>query len=375
MYLLIKPASGSCNLRCSYCFYADEMVNRECRVRGIMKQETFDEIIRKAAEYIASPGCPDKSRTLSVGFQGGEPLLAGKDFFRHAVSFIGENVPRNISVSLFVQTNGTLIDEEWAAFLAKNGFLTGISLDGIPETHDKNRRTADGKGTYSAVIKACGLLKDAGAEFNILTVITGETARSARKIYTRFAGQGFTWQQYIPCIAPLGGADTRWTLSAERYGTFLCTVFDLWYADVTRGKQVSNREFENWIGILAGVEPEDCGMRGICSAQYLIESDGSVYPCDFYALDDCLLGNLTKDGFESIDEARKRLRFIEQSAELPEKCKSCSWLPLCRNGCRRNRGDDGVNRFCEAYRKLFPYAYPRMRQLAEALLRNGSVRR
>jgi len=371
MYLLIKPASGACNLRCSYCFYADEMQNRDCKNRGIMTEETFDCIISKATEWLTSPGCPDKSRSLSIGFQGGEPLLAGKAFFRHAVEYIREKVPAGITTSLFIQTNGTLIDEEWAAFLAMNRFLTGISLDGTSDTHDKNRRTAAGKGTYSQVIKVCGMLKTAGAEFNILTVLTGETARNARKIYSQFAKQGFVWQQYIPCIAPLGGEDTVWTLSAERYGSFLCSVFDMWYADLTSGKQVYNREFENWTGILAGIEPEDCGMRGVCSAQYLIESDGSVYPCDFYALDEYLLGNLTKNSFEEIDEARSRSGFIESSREIPDKCKACRWYPLCRNGCRRNRGTDGVNRFCDAYRMLFEHAYPRMRQLAEMLKRRG----
>lgn len=371
MYLLIKPASGACNLRCRYCFYSDEMENREHAVRRFMSPGDFRVIAEKA---IARESAPDGSGSVSFGFQGGEPTLAGLGFFRSAVDTVkelnrGPDGRKLVSVSWFIQTNGMLIDREWAGFLAENGFLTGLSMDGIPEIHDKNRVKPDGKGTHGAVMKAAKLLRDAGAEFNILTVLTGETARSGRKIYNFYKKNGFVWQQYIPCVAPLGGEDTVWTLGAARYGDFLCDIFDLWYNDVTSEREVYNREFENWVGILAGIEPEDCGMRGVCSPQYLIEADGSVYPCDFYALDEYLIGNILTDSFDEIEKKRRETGFIAASEKLPEKCLGCEWLSLCRGGCRRNRGPDGLNRFCGAYERFFPYAIERMRRLAAAIRR------
>lgn len=398
MYLLIKPASGACNLRCRYCFYADEMSNRSDAVRKPMSQSDAEIIIKKALRRVSSLKDP-AARTLSLGFQGGEPMLAGLDFFRAVVDAVEKNNTDAVPVSYFLQTNGTLITEEWAEFFAAHHFLVGVSLDGNRELHDRNRVYPDGSGTHDKIMENIGILRRAGADFNILTVLTGENARNGARIYNYYRRSGFAWQQYIPCLAPLGGADTEWTLTAEKYGGFLCRVFDLWYEDLMNGRGVSNREFENWIGILAHIPPEDCGMCGICSEQYLIESDGSVYPCDFYALDPFLLGNLldADTDFDAIDRKRAKISFIEDSAALPEDCKKCRWLPLCLNGCRRNRrwegqeensaekpecggdcaacaagkcGGDapgGKNRFCAAYRRFFDYAYPRMEALASRI--------
>ena len=371
MYLLIKPASGACNLRCRYCFYADEMACRSVASRPFMTAEQIDVIIGRALDRVSGFTDP-RARTLSLGFQGGEPTLAGLDFFREAVASAARRNTGNIPISWFLQTNGTLIDGEWAEFLAKNHFLVGLSLDGTPDMHDKNRLSAAGKGTHASVLRAARYLREAGAEFNILTVLTGDNARSPEKLYNYYKKQGFVWQQFIPCIAPLedGNSDTAsHALSAGRYGDFLCRLFDLWYADIMAGKHIYNREFENWIGILAGVEPEDCGMRGICSEQYLIEADGSVYPCDFYALDEYAIGNILTESFDEIDEKREKTGFIAGSARLPAECHECRWAPLCRGGCRRNRDENGKNRFCGAYRQLFDHAAPRMVILADAVRR------
>ena len=369
MYLLMKPASGACNLRCAYCFYADEMNSREDAVRPFMTAECFRAAVSAAYSRLSSPGSPDRS--LSIGFQGGEPTLAGLGFFRDAVSFAESARPDGITLNWFIQTNGVKIDAEWAAFLAEKKFLCGLSFDGYPELHDKNRKKPGGAGTSSDVLRAARILEAAGAEFNILTVLTGEAARSPQKIYSFCRKNRFVWQQYIPCVAPLGGEDTPWTLGAERYGSFLCRLFDLWYDDLAAGRGVYNREFENWVGIIAGIEPEDCGMRGVCSPQYLIESDGSVYPCDFYALDEYRIGNITEDGFDEIDEKRAVSGFIAESERLSEKCFGCEWRFLCRGGCRRNRDADGLNRFCEGYKKFFAYSYERMKRIADSVRANG----
>ncbi len=381
MYLLIKPASGACDLGCRYCFYADEMARRAEAARGIMKHDTAAAILGKALARCSEDG---RREPLSIGFQGGEPLLAGIDFFRFVCDFIEKNNTRGVQVSYFVQTNGTHLDPEYAGFFAEKHFLIGLSIDGPKEYHDKCRVTREGKSCFSSVLRAAENMRRAGAEFNTLTVVTAASVAHAQRLYGFFARSGLRWQQYIPCIAPLDsdGSDS-FGINAEQYGEFLCRMFDLWYADACRGGEsyVYNRDFENWIGILVGCQPEDCGMCGVCSVQYLIESDGSVYPCDFYALDAYCLGNLTSDSFDDIDRARERIGFIEASRALPEECRECRWLQLCRNGCRRNRiggkptdacGFDfpgGKNRFCEAYRRFFEYAYPRMQRMAELIIR------
>ncbi len=387
MYLLIKPASGACDLGCRYCFYADEMSRRSEAARGIMKKETAAAILGKALARCSEAG---RREPLSIGFQGGEPLLAGIDFFRFVCSFVEENNNRRIPVSFFIQTNGTHVGPAFAELFDEKNFLVGLSMDGPKEYHDKCRVTRDGKSCFSAVQRAAVELRRAGAEFNTLTVVTSFTASHAQRLYSFFARSGLRWQQYIPCVAPLGddGADALGLgLSAEQYGEFLCRMFDLWYEDALRGgaSYVYNRDFENWIGILAGRPPEECGMCGVCSVQYLIESDGSVYPCDFYALDAYCLGNLLTDSFDDIDRARERIGFIEASRALPAECAECRWLNLCRNGCRRNRvggepapacGFDfpgGKNRFCESYRRFFEYAYPRMRSMADLIVRRAGV--
>ncbi len=367
MYLLIKPASGACNLRCKYCFYADEMENREHTVRRMMTNESFDAILRKAVLHLENT---HDDNILSLGFQGGEPMLAGLDFFKGAVASVRSVVPKHISVRFFIQTNGMLINDEWAEFFKENEFLVGVSMDGSGELHNKNRVDAGGKGTHRAVQRGMARLKSRGCDFNVLTVLTRENARSSGGTYCFFKSQGLFWQQYIPCIAPLGGDNTPWSLDAASYGEFLCRTFDLWYDDLMSGRAIYNREFENYIAILAGFPPEDCGMTGICSVQYLIESDGSVYPCDFYALDDYLLGNLLSgDSFEDIDRRRDEIGFISRSRLLPEECLSCRYLPLCRGGCYRNRDKNGKNRFCESCKMLFNHALPRMERLAQEVKR------
>lgn len=383
MYLLIKPASGACDLGCRYCFYSDEMSCRSHAVRGVMSYEIADIIFDKAIERCMSKTPPEP---LSIGFQGGEPLLAGLDFFRHVCEHVETKLPRVGGVNWFLQTNGTHMDYESAVFFAEHRFLVGLSVDGPKEYHDKCRVTREGKSVFNRVMRAADNMRRAGVDFNTLTVVTSASAAHAQALYGFFERVGFRYQQYIPCIAPLGSAEgQKYELTADEYVDFLCKMFDLWYAGVLRGEgsYVYNRDFENWVGILAGRQPEECGMCGVCAEQYLIESDGSVYPCDFYALDEYCLGNLKIDSFEDIDAARERLKFIESSCTLPERCRNCRWRGLCRNGCRRNRqgGEPspyasfdfpgGVNRFCTAYSRFFEYSYPRMQELADMIRRRG----
>ncbi len=181
-------------------------------------------------------------------------------------------------------------------------------------------------------------------------------------------------QFYIECLDPIKetpGAQ-EYSLTPKRYEVFLKSLFDAWYLDVKAGKPVYNRYFDNLLMILDRQIPESCNMRGICANQWVIEADGSTYPCDFYALDQWLLGNIREDSFEKMDLQREQSGFIQFSQQIHRDCRSCSWLPLCRGGCRRNRepvtcNSTEKNYFCSAYQGFFEYAYPRLQEVYQNL--------
>lgn len=366
--ILLKPASSACNLNCSYCFYADEARARAVPDRGVMPEAVSRALIEKAA--LAGEG------TVSFLFQGGEPTLAGLDFFRAFAAHVGETFPRSLKARYAIQTNGTLLDQDWCRFFRENRFLVGLSLDGTQACHDRFRRDRAGNGTYDRALGAARLLERAGVEYNVLTVVTGRLARDPGGVFASLCQQGFRFQQYIPCLEPLGRTwdQAGCSLSPEEYGAFLKALFDLWYQELERGRYWSIRLFDNLVWMLAGGPPELCSMAGRCSRQYMVEADGDVYPCDFYGLDTFRLGNILQNAWAELDEARDRLGFIQSSFPVPEECRRCRWYPLCRNGCRRERriegGSLGRSRWCEAYAAFLPYALPRLYQ-AERLLRRG----
>ena len=372
--LLIKPASGNCNMRCRYCFYADELDNREIRSYGKMSVDTMHTIVDKAMEY--------GDYECTIAFQGGEPTLAGLDFYRDLVAYVtAHENPKKLKVHYALQTNGYLINEEWAEFLGKNHFLVGVSLDGLKEIHDRYRLDAAGKGTYQRGISAIRLLEKHQVEYNILTVVTAATARNGQKIYNYFKKNHFGYQQYIECLDPIGEepGQHEYSLTPEKYGEFLKSMFDAWYLDMRSGTYVYNRYFENLMMIMAGQQPESCNMRGVCGKQWVFEADGSVYPCDFYALDQWCLGNINKNSFEEMDQKRDELGFIQWSMRQQEDCQKCRWFGLCRNGCRRNREPvtaEHTNRnyFCKSYQMFFEYAYPRLEEVYQ-LYMAGRIRK
>lgn len=360
--VMIKPASGLCNMRCSYCFYADEMANRKQASYGIMSEQTLENVIMRILETADS--------YCSIVFQGGEPTLAGLDFYRKCLELEQKYNTKKVKIDHALQTNGYVLDEEWCSFFAQNHFLVGLSVDGIKATHDACRKDAEGQDTYFHVLHAARLLEEAGADFNVLTVVNGRTAPKIRRIYEQYRKLGFKWQQYIACLDPVleeqGKQD--YSLRAEVYGQFLIDLFDLWEIDLKQGTQPYIRQFENYIGILMGQMPESCEQRGVCSLQNVVEADGSVYPCDFYVLDEYRLGNLNAEGFDVIDRRRRESGFLENSCNHTESCKKCPYFGICRGGCRRHRQqlgtEPGENCFCESYRMFFAACLPRMQEIA-----------
>ena len=366
LHVMIKPASGLCDMRCSYCFYADAMKRRDQASYGIMSLETLEHVIREIFAF-AEGAC-------TIAFQGGEPTLAGLPFYERCLELEKRYNTKNIPVSHALQTNGYGLSEDWYPFFAKNHFLIGLSIDGLKATHDACRKDSQGQDTYFRVLETARALEQAGVPFNVLTVVNARTAPRIRKIYARYQKLGFAWQQYIACLDPLQEkpGQQAYSLTPEVYGQFLIQLWELWEQDFAKGEQPYIRQFENYIGILLGQLPESCEQRGVCSFQNVVEADGSVYPCDFYVLDGYRLGNLCTDSFQVIEQRRKESRFVESSFERGENCQTCPYRVLCRGGCRRHReqpgGGIGENYFCRSYQMFFKACLPHIERIA-ALLR------
>ena len=356
--VMIKPASSACNMRCRYCFYADESCSRQTANYGRMPQEVSQSILEK---FLSDP-----ADSYAFAFQGGEPTLAGLPFFEEFVRTADAFARPGARVRYAIQTNGLLIDGAWAEFLRRRGFLVGLSIDGTRDIHNHFRPDAAGRDTYSRALRCAQLLGRQQVPFNILTVVTPTVAKHISAIFRDYQKNGFAYQQYIPCLAPLDGSADSFAPDAKLLGTFWKQLFDLWYKEFTSGNYISIRFFDNLVYMLQGREPELCSMCGHCNIQYLIEADGSVFPCDFYALDAYRLGNILTDSLEDIDRRRNELQFIQSSLQPPEACRRCQWGFLCRNGCRRERaqGPGGKNLYCEGYQDFFTYAYERLRLAA-----------
>lgn len=364
--ILIKPASSACNMACKYCFYRDVAEHREQAFEGMLSLQKMERVIRAGMEY-ADHSC-------SFAFQGGEPTLAGLDFYRGVVELQKKYARSGLEIHNAIQTNGMLIDEEWAAFLAENRFLVGLSLDGPAELHNLNRLDTVGEGTFNRVMRAARLMEKHRVEFNILCVVTGRNARSVEKIYRFYRRQGFRWLQFIPCLDSLEQqrGEEKYHLSAENYGDFLIRLFDLWYEDLQRGEYISIRHLDNWLSILLGGQPEACSMTGQCAVQFVVEGDGGVYPCDFYVLDEWRMGTVGESSFAEMQRGEVAARFIQASLRVPDKCRRCRWYGLCRNGCRRNRmtllaGEVDRNCYCEAYQRFFSQREKQLMQAARLL--------
>ena len=361
--LLIKPASSLCNMRCRYCFYHDVAGNREIESYGIMSAETAHLLIDRAFEY---------ADNIFFAFQGGEPTLCGHEFYTDFTEYAAKKQSgKKADVRYGIQTNGLLIDEEFAEIFAKNNFLVGISLDGTKECHDLNRIDAAHEGTFSRVKKAADLLAKKKVDFNVLSVVTEAGARHAEGNYNFFKKNGLEFIQYIPQIVPFDKKGDSDTLSAKSYGMFLCRTFDLWYRDFCSGKYISIRDFDNYCGILMGRRPEICSLQGRCSCNLTVEANGNVYPCDFYVLDEYLIGNirdLTLDEMINSDTSKK---FISESFAEQKECSNCRWRPLCRTGCRRNKepisDTGGYQFFCDAYKMFFEHCFERMKTVPSIL--------
>lgn len=353
--ILIKPASSLCNMRCSYCFYKDVSSRREIPSHGIMNKDILDTLIRRAFAFA--------DESVSFVFQGGEPMLAGLDFFKSAIALQKKYNSRGIRVFNTIQTNSTLIDDEFAAFFKENSFLVGVSLDGEKDLNDLYRCYPDNSGSYASVMRGIEALERHGVAFNILAVISRDSAKSPSRIYESL--RAYKYLQFIPLIDDLDSEKQDFSLSARDYGRFLSEVFELYYRDIKNGSYVSIRDFDSYVNMLRGQAPSSCAMEGRCGGYFTVEADGSVYPCDFYVTDEYKIGNICDASFFSLVKSDNLISFIRSSVCTESKCKDCKWYPLCRGGCRRYREPfPSLNKFCEAYSYFFDKCYEKMREIA-----------
>lgn len=322
----------------------------------------------ETAKLLIDRAFEENPEYLSFCFQGGEPTIAGLPYFKQFVEYVKKLSKPGQVVHYAIQTNGILIDEQWAQFLKEHRFLVGLSIDGPQKYHDALRVDPDSKGTLRRVECAWKLLQKYGVETNILSVISAATARHASQIYSYLKGLGANYLQFIACLDPLDevrGGEGH-SLTPERYGKFLCNLFDCWYTDFQKGQYVSIRQFDDWVHNLAGMPVSTCMSTGRCGAYLVIESDGSAYPCDFYVTDRHKLGMIQEESLSVLQSNSEN--FIKESYHLPEMCKTCQYALACRGGCKRDRlfesGTAVGNYFCPAYLALFDYAWDRIQELA-----------
>lgn len=362
--MLIKPASSLCNLRCKYCFYHDEASKRTTSSYGIMSTETLENIVRQVFDVASSE--------VTFAFQGGEPTLADINYYHTLFALCDKYNTKKVKVSYAIQTNGILIaeDERWVEMFIEYDFLVGISVDGIKNLHDINRIDINGEGTYKKVLQAISLLRKHNVRYNILTVINAVTAQNISKIYKFYKSQNWRYIQFIECLDPINEKPFQNinSLTLDRYLQYLKTLFDLWYRDMMAGDYISIRQFDNYLNVFAGYQPESCGMLGMCTIQYVVEADGSVYPCDFYVLDDNKLGNINENenGLKDLFECDKAQSFIKESCVHSIKCKKCKWYQICRTGCKRYK-IDGEYFYCEVLYEFFEYTGDRFIKLIKKI--------
>jgi uncharacterized protein len=362
--ILVKPSGPDCNMACEYCFYLEkESLFKEMPIHR-MNDDTLREMIKQVMMQAGDH--------IGFGWQGGEPTLMGLDFFRNVVRYQRE-FGRGQTVQNGLQTNGLLLNPEWAKFLKDHQFLVGLSIDGPEHVHDKYRRTKGGQPTWTKVHENGRMLLREGAAVNALSVLTDYSVRFPEEIYHFHKEMGFTHMQFIPCVEtdknnPKIAAP--FSVSPENYGDFLCTLFDLWRADFNSDQPTTFvRFFDSVFHSYVGYEPPLCTLMRECGIYVVVEHNGDVYSCDFYVEPQWKLGNVHEDQIIELLNCETQKRFGERKLKLEKSCLGCEWLAYCRGGCPKDRSNDprdkNVSHFCGAYKKFFNHAHGELLKLAE----------
>ncbi len=385
--VMAKPMGPVCNLDCTYCYYLEKRALYDDTSFFCMKDEVLREYIRQYSE---------SQQTLNISFlwQGGEPMLAGLDFFRKALE-MEKKYSQGKKVENSLQTNATLITDEWASFFAQNNFLVGVSIDGPAYLHDRYRKDKQGKSTHADVVQGIRRLQAHKAEYNALVTVNRANMDKPLEVYRHLKDLGVKYMQFIPLVersvdeaakehglhlaappqlCPDSSTPrvTAWSARPYQYGEFLCTIFDEWLrndiADISI--QIFDVALRKWMRMPDAL----CMMQRRCGHAMLLEHNGDLYSCDHYVYPEYLLGNIMETPIQTLAHSAAQQQFGAAKEEtLPRYCRECSLLWLCRGGCPKGRirttpdGERGLNYFCASYTRFFTHSSPYMQQIASLL--------
>ena len=373
MYVMLKPAGSLCNLRCKYCYYLEkDKLYKQCK-NHVISDELLEKFIK---EYIEAQTTPQVLFT----WHGGETLMRPISFYKRALE-LQRIYGRGRQIDNCIQTNGTLLTDEWCQFFKDNNFLVGVSIDGPQEFHDEYRRTATNKPTFVKVMNGINLLNKHGVEWNALAVVNDYNADYPLEFYRFFKQIGCKYIQFSPIVervvkredgltlAPgMQGGDAGladFSITPEQWGNFLCTIFDEWvHNDVGEYfVQLFDATLANWMGQAPGVciLAEECGHAGV------MEFNGDVYSCDHFVYPEHLLGNLHTKTITEMMYSDQQNKFAKMKKQmLPQQCKECKFLFACHGECPKNRflndkyGNYGLNYLCKGYRQFLEHVEPYM---------------
>lgn len=349
--VLIKPASALCNLRCKYCFYMDESKNRAVPSHNVMQLEYVDILVDRIVEYL------DGSGIANISFQGGEPTIAKVEYFNYFISKM-KKYP-NIETHYSIQTNATLLDDDFIKLFKENNFLVGVSLDGYKQNMDSFRFGPNINSVYEKVMESINLLKKHHVDFNILTVVTRDLAKHPKQLFDFYLSNNFEYVQLIPCLPSFAEEDDGMSLRPQDYTAFYNEFFKAWINKYKKGNYINVNLFENIAGLIQGYYPYQCGMLGKCISQYVIESNGDVYPCDFYCLDEYLMGNIKDKSFKQLSISDGSKQLLKTSNCEKKICETCKYRNMCHGGCQRQNVCYLKDDYC-AYQKLLDLAVPEL---------------
>ena len=360
--LMIKPVGASCNMQCAYCYYLKTQTGADRHAH--MPQETLESLIRNYIESVPGP-------IVSFTWHGGEPTLAGLDFYREAVRLEKQYLPEGWECWNNLQTNGLLLDDEWCRFLREEHFDVGVSIDGTQMIHDLYRKDGQGEGTYQRVTENIRRLQQHGIQPDLLCTVTETTAQHGREVYLALRDLGTGWMQFIPIV------QQEQQVSPASYGSFLKDVFSAWIFHDLGRTQV--QLFSEMGQVLRGGEASLCWMAPTCGNVLIAENDGSIFACDHFVDPEHRIGDLTKEPLSDILLVPEQQAFGNSKKEkLTQQCRQCPYLKYCGGGCLKDRfgvsedGEQGQYYLCEGLYDFFGYAEPLLKKAAEGAGRGES---
>lgn len=362
---LIKPGGSACNLACKYCYYLEKAELYGGR-QPIMDPELLELYIKQYIEAV-------EHDVVEFCWHGGEPLMLGLDYFKRALKLQRKH-SRGKTIHNSLQTNGTLLDENWCRFFSDNGFLVGLSIDGPKDIHDAHRVNRGGRPTFDRVVAGVNLMNRLHVEYNTLSVVSRLSEGRGAEIYRFLRDElGSRFMQLLPAVDWLpSGELAPWSVSSEGFGQILCDIFDEWVRhDVGRSYvQIFDVTLSQLCGLPSGI----CTMGETCGEGLAVEHNGDVYPCDHFVWPEYRLGNIRETSLAELFDSEKRLKFaLFKRNDLPPECLKCGHYHLCHGGCPGHRTAEargGKNALCKGLRMFFEHSAPAMNRMRELLLAN-----